>query len=73
MPATWLIGKVQDRATAPLMWTLHAPQAPIPHPNFVPVSPSSSLTAQRRGVSGSPLKDTALPLTVAAIAIRRLQ
>ena len=45
---------VQDRMASPLMWTVHAPQSPAPHPNLVPLRFSSSRRSQRSGMSGSP-------------------
>ena len=48
------IGVEQLLIADPLMWTVQAPQRPVPHPNFVPVSCSESRRYQSRGISGSP-------------------
>lgn len=62
-------GTEQDRTTLPSTCTLQAPHAEIPQPNLVPVRPSSSRSAQSKGVSGSPANVTLFPFTCAAIAI----
>jgi hypothetical protein len=46
-------GIEHDRTGAPSKWTVHAPHCAIPQPNFVPVSPTSSLIAQSNGILGS--------------------
>ena len=43
---------------------MQAPQAPMPQPNLVPVSPSVSRSAQRSGVSGATSTGWDLPLTM---------
>jgi hypothetical protein len=37
----------------PSISTVHAPHRPMPHPNFVPVIPSTSRSTQSRGISPS--------------------
>ena len=51
--ATAAIGTEHERIAWPLTCTVQAPHWAIPHPNLVPVSPTTSRKAQRRGVSGS--------------------
>src|SRR5437667_8084355 len=46
-------GVTQDLVATPSICTVHAPHSATPHPNFVPVDLRSSLSTQRRGVSGS--------------------
>ena len=43
--------------------TVQAPQAATPHPNLVPVSPSSSRKYHNNGIDGSPSNFCAWPLT----------
>ena len=43
----------QERVAAPSMWTVQAPQSPMPQPYFVPVMLSRSRNAQSKGISGS--------------------
>ena len=52
-PATVPIGTEQERIASPFTCTVQAPQLAMPQPNFVPVSPISSRSTQRRGVSSS--------------------
>ena len=42
----------------------------MPHPNFVPVSPSVSRIAHSSGVSGSTSSERTWPLTVMEMAMR---
>ena len=46
--------------------TVHAPHAPTPQPNFVPVSPSVSRSTHSSGIAGSPSCSYGLPLIVIA-------
>jgi hypothetical protein len=59
-------GSLQERTGAPSTCTVHAPHWAIPHPNFVPVSASTSRRTQRGGMSGgtSTLLDWPLTFTV---------
>ena len=54
LPSAYETGVTQPRTAAPSTCTVHAPQSAMPHPNLVPVSPSSSRTYQSRGMFGSP-------------------
>src|ERR1035438_1746318 len=67
LPAASRIGVRQLRAASPFRWTVHAPHKPIPQPNFVPVSASSSRRYQSNGMSGSPSKRAGLPFMVSWI------
>ena len=46
------------------MWTVQAPHSAMPHPYFVPVSPTFSRIAQSSGVSSSTSTLIDLPLIV---------
>src|SRR5580698_6383471 len=61
------IGTEQDRIALPLTWTVQAPHWAMPQPNFVPVNPTASRSAQSRGVSGSRSILCCVPLTVSVI------
>src|ERR1043165_270623 len=61
MSPTWIW---QERTAVPSTCTVQAPHSARPQPNLVPVMPTMSRRYQSRGVSGSPLKFCALPLTV---------
>src|SRR5215469_17613752 len=63
-PSTLAIGTEQDRIGWPLMWTVQAPHCAMPHPYFVPVRPTTSRIAHKRGVLGSTLKSRVFPLIV---------
>ncbi len=56
-PSTDATGIVHERSALPLTCTVQAPHCAMPHPNFVPVSPSVSRIAQSKGVSGSTSKE----------------
>jgi hypothetical protein len=51
----------------PSTCTVQAPHCAMPHPNFVPISPSVSRSAQSRGVSESTSISWACPLTVSRV------
>jgi hypothetical protein len=53
---------VQERTAWPTRWTVQAPQAPMPQPNFVPVKPTMSRMAQSRGICGSASISCGVPL-----------
>src|SRR5215510_7343169 len=55
-------GVIQERVATPSTCTVQAPQSATPHPNFVPVMPSTSRSTQRRGVSPSTSTLWAFPL-----------
>ena len=61
-PSAYETGVTQPRTATPSTCTVHAPQSAMPHPNLVPVSPSSSRTYQSRGMFGSPWKRRLMPL-----------
>src|SRR4051794_39123864 len=67
LPAAADIGVTQLRAASPLRWTVHAPQSPIPQPNFVPVSSMPSRKYHNSGISGSPSYWVVFPLIVSWI------
>src|SRR5262245_46133580 len=54
---------MQERLATPSMCTVHAPHSAIPHPNFVPVMPSTSRSTQSSGVSPSTSTRCGCPLT----------
>ena len=47
---------MQDRIGFPSMCTVQAPHSAIPHPNFVPVIPSTSRITHNSGMPGDTLK-----------------
>src|SRR5215470_9609016 len=55
-------GVIQERVSTPSSCTVQAPQSATPHPNFVPVMPSTSRNTQSSGVSPSTSTLWALPL-----------
>src|ERR1700716_3181882 len=63
LPAAAEIEVMQERIATPSRCTVQAPQSAIPHPNFVPVRPSSSRSVHKRGVSPGTSTVTDLPLT----------
>ena len=52
------------REGAPSICTVQAPQSALPHPNFVPVIPSTSRNTHRSGLSPSTSKLCVFPLTL---------
>ncbi len=58
-----------ENARLPSIWTMHAPQSPVPHPNFVPVSFSASRITQRSGVSRGAFDLNEWPLTAKVVGI----
>src|SRR5580693_1254260 len=71
-PATAATGVMQERVARPSTCTVHAPQNPIPHPNFVPVSPSSSRITQSNAASSGLCTETVLPLRSNVVMIDSL-
>src|SRR5262249_40154433 len=67
-PAADDTGNMHERTAFPSTSTVHAPQAAMPHPHFVPVRPTTSRMTQSSGVSGSPSIVGAAPLPVMARA-----
>src|SRR3954471_23100845 len=62
-------GVTQERVATPSTCTVQAPQSAAPHPNFVPVMPSTSRNTHRRGVSPSTSTVRSMPLTLIVVAI----
>src|ERR1035438_9484570 len=56
-------GATHERTASPLICTVHAPHCAMPHPYFVPVSPSCSRMTHSSGVEGSTSRLTRLPFT----------
>src|SRR5262249_37983572 len=73
LPCTADTGIEQDRTASPSRWTVQAPQAAMPQPYLVPVSPNSSLIAHSSGVSGSTPAWTCFPFKSNAITIALLR
>src|SRR6267154_4403216 len=63
------IGVIQERMATPSRCTVQAPQSAMPQPNFVPVMPSTSRNAHKRGVSPSTSTVRLTPLTLIVVAI----
>src|SRR5512134_1238598 len=53
LPCALPAGVTQERAASPSRCTVQAPHCAAPQPNFVPVSPTTSRSAQSRGIAGS--------------------
>src|SRR5262249_35304415 len=66
-PVTAATGVTHERTGWPSTWTVQAPHWATPQPNFVPVRPSFSRMAHRRGMSASASIFSLLPLTVVGI------
>ena len=64
IPSTVLICLEHDRIAFPFCSTVQAPHSPMPHPNFVPVSPRMSRKYHSSGISGSPSNVCACPFTL---------
>src|SRR3954453_8550095 len=62
LPTAALTGTWQDRTAAPPRCTVQAPQWPAPHPYLAPVSPRTSRSAQRSGMSGGAATRRRTPL-----------
>src|SRR5262245_51457447 len=52
-----------ERTARPSRWTVQAPHCATPHPNFVPLRPSTSRSAHSSGMSPSMSTKCSLPLT----------
>jgi hypothetical protein len=63
-PSAEKCGPLGELAEESVTWTVHAPQSPMPQPNFDPVNPKTSRKYQSSGISGSPLKDCSTPFTL---------
>jgi hypothetical protein len=66
---TLSIGITQERTGFPSRWTVQAPHKALPHPNFVPVIPSTSRSTHNSGVSLSTSTLWLTPLTLIVNAI----
>src|ERR1700756_1586922 len=64
------IDVMQERVAVPSICTVHAPHSAMPHPNFVPVMPSTSRSTHKSGVSPSTSTLCVVPLTLMVKAIR---
>src|SRR4051794_15938843 len=60
---------IQERIASPSTCTVQAPHSAAPHPNLVPVMPSTSRNTQSKGVSASTSTLCAVPLTLTEKAI----
>src|SRR6059036_3190582 len=61
-PATAATGVTHERIGCPSRCTVHAPHSAIPQPNFVPVSPTTSRSTHRIGMSDGTSTVTSRPL-----------
>ncbi len=52
-PTSEPMGEMHERRASPSTWTVQAPHWAMPHPNLVPVRPSTSRSAHSRGMLGS--------------------
>ena len=64
LPATSDSRVWHEKARLPSICTMQAPHRPVPQPNLVPVSLSSSRITHNSGVSGGASECAALPLTL---------
>src|ERR1700704_3225392 len=69
LPETWDTWVWHEKARLPSMWTMQAPHRPVPQPNLVPVSLSSSRITHSSGVCGGASDCAALPLILKLYAI----
>ena len=63
------MGNWQERSGLPSTSTVHEPQNPSPHPNLVPVSPSSVRRTQRSMRSSSTSSAVDVPLNEKRIGL----
>ena len=68
-PATSDTRVWHENARLPSMCTMQAPHSPVPQPNLVPVSLSSSRITHNSGVSAGACERAGLPLTVKSNAM----
>src|SRR2546427_11693199 len=64
LPSAEATGSTQERTALPSRCTVQAPHIATPHPYLVPVRPTCSRIAHRRGVLGLTLTSWVLPLMV---------
>src|SRR6266853_1788466 len=62
-------GVMQERVATPSTCTVQAPHSAMPHPNFVPVMPSTSRNTHKSGVSPSTSTVRSTPLILIAVAM----
>src|SRR6516164_11192932 len=62
LPATWDTCVWHEKARLPSIWTMQAPHRPVPQPNLVPVSLSSSRITHSSGVCSGASDCAGLPL-----------
>src|SRR5713226_3874919 len=67
LPAARDTGATHDRTARPSRCTVQAPHWAMPHPNFTPVMPSRSRSAQRSGMSSGASTSRTSPLTLSFI------
>jgi hypothetical protein len=70
LPAAALSGREQERVWTPSTWTVQAPQAAMPQPNFGPTMFRSSRRTQSSGLSAGASTSRFWPLTIRAIIAR---
>src|SRR5262249_12045550 len=70
LPATCPTGVWHEKARLPSMCTMQAPHRPVPQPNLVPVSLSSSRITHSSGVAGGASDCAVLPLILKLVAMR---
>src|SRR5262249_32048746 len=70
LPATCPTGVWHEKARLPSMCTMQAPHRPVPQPNLVPVSLSSSRITHSRVVDGGSADWLLFPVTLKAFALR---
>src|SRR5437870_13180425 len=69
LPVAALTGVTHERIGCPSRCTVQAPQSAMPQPNFVPVRPITSRSAQRSGMSGGTSTVWSLPLMLRVIML----
>jgi hypothetical protein len=71
LPATCVIGMLQERTGTLFTCTVQAPHWATPHPNLVPVSCKSSRNTHSSGVLGAASVMAAFPLTLNEVVMRK--
>src|SRR5207249_12158701 len=69
LPVAAATGVTHERIGWPSSCTVHAPHSAMPQPNFVPVRPTTSRSAQRSGISGGTSTVWSLPLMLRVIML----
>src|SRR5262245_24303036 len=70
LPETLDTGVLQERRGCPSIWTVQAPQRPMPQPNLVPVRPRVSRRTHNNGICDATSTLCCRPLTVKLIAAK---